>query len=55
MKLYTLAALFSTVVGFANASLLPGFILQQDQDLGTVLGDSTKLITNCGNINDILT
>lgn len=54
MKLITLAALFSTVVGFANASYLPGFIFQ-DEDLGTVFSESTRLITNCGDANDILT
>jgi hypothetical protein len=54
MKLTTLTALFSTVL-VTNASILPGFILQ-NEDLGTtMLGDSTKLITNCGTPDDILT
>lgn len=53
MRLATLAVLFTTAV---SASYLPGFIVQ-DNDLAdtTMFGDSTKLITNCGDADDLLT
>ncbi|KAI9272168.1 ML domain-containing protein [Helicostylum pulchrum] len=53
MKLSSLALLIATVVGITNASYLPGLVIQED--VGTYIGDSTKLITNCGDANDILT
>jgi hypothetical protein len=53
MKLPTLALVFATVIGLSNASYLPGFVLQDE--VGAYMGDSTKLITNCGDPSDILT
>lgn len=54
MRLTTLALLFTAAV---SASYLPGFLVQEDEltDTINILGDSTKLITNCGDENDILT
>lgn len=54
MKFITLAAVIGAIAGLANASILPGFVYQ-NEDVGTVMSDSTKLITNCGDANDILT
>ncbi|GAN04935.1 phosphatidylglycerol phosphatidylinositol transfer protein [Mucor ambiguus] len=54
MKLPTLALVFSAFLGLSQASYLPGFIVQ-DNDVGSILQDSTKLITNCGDAEDILT
>ncbi|RCI03316.1 Phosphatidylglycerol/phosphatidylinositol transfer protein [Rhizopus stolonifer] len=53
MKLPTLTLVLATVLGLANASYLPGLVVQQD-DVGFTLGDSTKLITSCGDDKDIL-
>jgi hypothetical protein len=39
---------------FINANVLPGFHFQ-DYDNFDYLQDSTKLITNCGDENDLLT
>ncbi|KAG2199247.1 hypothetical protein INT47_010622 [Mucor saturninus] len=53
MKLASLALLLTTVVGLSNASFLPGLVMQED--VGTYMQESTKLITNCGDASDILT
>lgn len=53
MKLSSLALLLTVVVGFSNASYLPGLVIQED--VGIYIGESTKLITNCGDAKDILT
>lgn len=53
MKLPTLALVLAAVVGLVNASYLPGLVLQEE--VGAYMGDSTKLITNCGKPSDILT
>jgi hypothetical protein len=54
MKLPTLALLLTTVIGLTNASYLPGLLIQ-DNEVGSLLQDSTKLIKNCGDAQDILT
>lgn len=54
MKLLTLALVFGAVLGLTQASYLPEFLIQ-DNNVGSILQDSTKLITNCGDANDILT
>ncbi|KAI8375323.1 ML domain-containing protein [Choanephora cucurbitarum] len=53
MKLSSLVVFSAAVLGFANASYLPGFLVQ-DSDAGFSMSDSTKLITNCGDEKDIL-
>jgi hypothetical protein len=53
MKLPTLALLVATAVGLAQASYLPGLVIQED--VGTYMGDSTNLIKNCGDEKDLLT
>ncbi|CEP11702.1 hypothetical protein [Parasitella parasitica] len=54
MKLPILAFVIATVLGLSHASYLPGFVIQDDS-VGSMLQDSTKLITNCGDAHDILT
>ncbi|CAO3622561.1 unnamed protein product [Mucor hiemalis] len=53
MKLPTIAFLLASAVGLAQASYLPGLVIQED--LGSFMGNSTDLIKNCGDANDLLT
>lgn len=39
---------------FIKASILPGLFIQDENDYQNYIQDSTKLITNCGDSNDIL-
>jgi hypothetical protein len=55
MKLPTLAIILGVVVGLTNASYLPGFVIQNDDSIDYItIDDSTKLIKNCGDANDLL-
>ncbi|KAI7907477.1 ML domain-containing protein [Cokeromyces recurvatus] len=54
MKLIV-AIIFGILVNLINAGYLPEFLIQNDNELATYMGDSTKLIKNCGDANDILT
>jgi hypothetical protein len=55
MKLPTLTLILTVVVSLTHASYLPGFLIQNDDSLDYVtMGDSTKLIKNCGDAHDLL-
>lgn len=55
MKLPTLTIILGVVIGLTNASYLPGFVIQNDDSVNYVsMDDSTKLIKNCGDANDLL-
>ncbi|KAI8990346.1 ML domain-containing protein [Pilobolus umbonatus] len=53
MKLLTLCLLLSVFIGIVHASFFPGLVIQEE--FGSYIQDSTKLITNCGNSDDLLT
>lgn len=53
MKLPTLLLLLASAVGLAQASFLPGLVIQDEASI--FMGDSTDLIKNCGDEHDLLT
>lgn len=55
MKLPTIAFLLASAVGLAQASYLPGLVIQDEDLSSSFMGDSTNLIKNCGDAHDLLT
>ncbi|KAI8984331.1 ML domain-containing protein [Mycotypha africana] len=53
-QLSALVILLFTAIALTYASVIPGFLLQDEDSYDIVTDQSTKLITNCGNASDLL-